>query len=129
MSFLSFLSIVILCHFLSFLSLVIFHFFSFLSFAIFVIFVIFGEGMGGERREGKGRVREGELKCYIHTYRQTYRASDEVDCRGAFAPNNSTTRSNESLKVFNLFTHTYPRSYQFVALKCSMGGILTSIKI
>ena len=36
----------------------------------------------------------GELKCYIHTDRhtdrhtdiQTYRPSDEVGCRGAFAP-------------------------------------------
>ena len=38
-----------------------------------------GRGIGGERKGG-------ELKCYIHTYRQTYRPSDEVGCRGAFAP-------------------------------------------
>ena len=30
----------------------------------------------------------GELKCYIHTYRHTDRASDEAGPRGAFAPNN-----------------------------------------
>ena len=30
--------------------------------------------------EGRGE------ECYIHTYRQTYRPSDEVGCRGAFAP-------------------------------------------
>ena len=28
------------------------------------------------------------LQTYRQTDRQTYRPSDEVDCRGAFAPNN-----------------------------------------
>ena len=30
--------------------------------------------------------RGGELKYYIHTYRHTYRPSDEEGSRGAFAP-------------------------------------------
>ena len=29
-------------------------------------------------RGGKGQGREGELKCYIHTYRQTYRHTDPL---------------------------------------------------
>ena len=32
-------------------------------------------------------LRGGELKCYIHTYIQTCRPSDEAGPRGAFAPN------------------------------------------
>ena len=41
------------------------------------------------------RGRGGELKCYIqtdrHTDRYTYRPSDEVGPRGAFAPKNPLT--------------------------------------
>ena len=48
--------------------------------------MINGEGRDGERRGGERR--GGELKCYIHTYRQTYRASDEAGPRGAFATKN-----------------------------------------
>ena len=44
-------------------------------------------GRGAEGRGEKGRGVK-ILQTYIHTDRQTYRASDEAGPRGAFAPNN-----------------------------------------
>ena len=50
----------------------------------------------------QGRGRGGELKCYRHTdrqtYRQTYRPSDEVGCRGAFAPKNQGGKMHKITK-------------------------------
>ena len=45
--------------------------------------------------------RGGELKCYIHTDRQTYRPSDEVGCRGAFAPKNARLFEKASKKIIS----------------------------
>ena len=56
-----------------------------------------------EKEENTEKRRGGELKCNIHTYRQTdrqtYRPSDEVGCRGAFAPKNKELKGKYVLSL------------------------------